>query len=99
MERMKFYEFNYKLTARAGIRLPLASVLAPILYQYEDKYYDACVLYMETGKITELAFDKYSVTDIMKTMSAGFIESLMILHNMEKNPEYARLIYFPEEVE
>lgn len=99
MERMKFYEFSYKLTAVAKIKLPLASVVAPVLYQSADKYYNACVNYLNTGEMDDLSFEKYSIEKIIKNMNASYIEALMILQNIENNPELAFMIYVPEVVE
>ncbi len=99
MERMKFYEFSYKLTAIGKIKLPLASVISPILYHSTDKYYNACVNFLNTGEKENLNFDKYSIEMIMNNMNASYIEALIILQNMENNPDLAFMIYVPEIVE
>jgi len=99
MERMNFLDFNCDFTMYSNMTNIGIAVYAPIIYSYEDKYFNACVEFLKTGKETNLEFNKYSTENIKNCMGTNYIQALVILHNIENNPNYAPMIFNPNMVE
>ena len=99
MERMSFLDFNcdfmmYSRMTNIGI-----SVYSPLIYSFEDKYFNACVEFLKTGNEINLEFGKYSIETIKNCMGTNYIQALVILHNIETYPNYAPMIFNPDMVE
>lgn len=99
MERMDFVLFNCDFMTYSNMTNVGVAVYAPIIYGYEDKYFSACVDFLKTGKETNIEFGRYSTDVIQKTMKVSYIQSLVILHNIEQMPKEASNIYNPDIVE
>ena len=99
MERIPFLKFRSELARRTNVSKQELAILAPIIYEFEDKYFDACCQYLLCGSETEIIFGEYSTKLLTKTMDCSYIEALVILHNMEKMPRYACYIYAPKVIE
>ncbi len=99
MGRIRFLKFRNKLANSSQLSRKEVSLFAPILYEFEDKYYDACDNYLDTGEETELVFNEYSTSIIKHGMECSYIESLIILHNIEAFPSDGCFIYTPKIIE
>lgn len=99
MERMDFLSFNCDFLTNTAMTNIGVAVYAPIIYGYEDKYFNACVEFLKTGNETNIEFKSYSTELIQETMGASYIQALVILHNIEHMPHEAPNIYNPDIVE
>ena len=99
MERIDFVSFNCALLIHSDMTKAGAAVYAPLIYGFEDRYFNACVEFLKTGKAEDLVFNKYSTDLLQTTMGASYIQALVILHHIEKAPEQAPIIYNPRSVE
>ncbi len=99
MERVDFVSFNCDFMTYSNMTNVGVAVYAPIIYGYEDKYFNACVEFLKTGKETKIEFGSYSTELIQRTMNASYIQALVILHNIEQMPNEAPNIYNPDIVE
>lgn len=99
MGRMGFVSFNCDFLAYSGMTNIGVAVYAPIIYGYEDRYFNACVEFLKTGKETDLEFKSYSTGLIKKSMKASYIQALVILHNIEHMSNEAPNIYNPDYME
>lgn len=99
MERVDFLTFNCDFMRYSNMTNIGVAVYAPIIYGYEDKYFNACVEYLKTGKETVIEFRRFSTEMLQKTMKTSYIQALVILHNIEQMPNEAPNIYNPDIVE
>ena len=99
MERMSFLDFNCDFILYSRMSNIGVSVYAPLIYSFEDKYFDACVEFLKTGNERNLEFGKYSIEIIKNCMGANYVQALVILHNIETNPDKAPMIFNPDMVE
>lgn len=58
MERVDFVSFNCDFMTYSNMTNVGVAVYAPIIYGYEDKYFNACVEFLKTGKETKIEFGK-----------------------------------------
>lgn len=108
-EKMSFFDFNHLYRMRMDFDRVENSIYAPIIYNMEDKYYNAAVKFLEKNIITCLKVNDISIEDILagywtdkneKDFSKRYIESLIILNNIERNgKENAYEIYNPYTIE
>ena len=94
-----FLEFNCDFLLYSNMSNIDAAIYAPIIYGYEDKYFNACVEFLKTGKETNLELEKHSIENIKTCMGANYIQALVILHNIESNSNFAPVIFNPNIVE
>ncbi|MBE5746488.1 MAG: hypothetical protein E7359_04325 [Clostridiales bacterium] len=94
LERMNFREFNHLFRMCSDLDKAEISIYAPLLYKMEDKYYNACIEFLKNNTITYLKANEISTNDIIegyyrenKKDKKKYIESLMILNNLEKADE------------
>ena len=99
MNRIKFIKFRNEFARSSLLSRNEVSLFAPIIYGYEDKYFNACERYLADGTEEELAFNEFTTTTIKNGMGCSYIESLIILHNIETNPLDACFIYTPRIIE
>lgn len=97
--KQSFLEFRNLMARKSEMTRNEVSLFAPIIYQFEDKYFNACCLYLNEKKETELFFNEYSTTILIDTMKCTYLESLVILHNMQVFPVESCYIYNPLKVE
>ena len=90
MERMRFFEFHMLFKVHSNVDTVEASIYSPIIYNMEDKYYNACLEHLEKGTTPCLTVGETSTDSIMKTCMSrsydkrkGYIEALIILNNIE----------------
>ena len=99
MERIGFLKFRNEFTKRSLLSITEVSLFAPIIYRFEDKYFNACYEYLQFGKESNLVFGEYSVLQVKEAMKCSYVEALVILHNMEQFPNEACYIYSPKIIE
>ena len=99
MERIDFVSFNCDFMLYSNMTNAGVAIYAPLIYGFEDKYFNACAEYLKTGKETNLEFRKYSTEILQSTMEVSYIQALVILHNIESMPNEAPNIYNPNMVE
>lgn len=99
MERESFLKFRNRFARYSKMDMVQISIYAPIFYSFEDKYYNACSDYLDSGEEKNVSFLSYSTDLIMETMYCSYLEALVILRNIENNPDSASLIYRPRIVE
>ena len=99
MDRIRFLKFRNELAKRSSLSLNEIALLAPIIYGFEDRFFDACYKFLQVGEETDLTFDEYSTLNIKGAMKCSYIEALVILHNMEQFPNEACYIYSPKIIE
>lgn len=99
MERIDFVSFNCDFLERAMMTNADAAMLAPVIYGYEDKYFNACVGYLKSRVEANLEFEGFSVERLKSAMGLSYIQALVVLHNIEHMPDQAPVIYNPDVVE
>lgn len=99
MERIDFVSFNCDFMLYSNMTNAGVAVYAPLIYNFEDKYFNACVEFLKTRKATNIEFGKYSTEILQATMGVSYIQALVILHNIELMPNEAPNIYNPNMVE
>lgn len=99
MERVSFVRFRNKFAKSSLLSRNEVSLFAPIIYGFDDKYFTACEQYLADGTEVELAFNEFTTTMIKNGMGCSYIESLIILHNIETAPLDACFIYAPRIIE
>ena len=99
MKRIDFVTFNCDFLSYSNMNNVDCSIYAPLIYGFEDKYFNACVEFLATGDQTNLEFKKYSIKNIQECMGANYIQALVILHNIENMPTEAPNIFNPNIVE
>lgn len=99
MERIDFVSFNCAFLQGARMSNAEVAMLAPLIYGYEDKYFSACVEYLKSKLENNLQFDRYSIGKLKSTMNLSYIQALVVLHNIEHMPEFAPVIYNPNNIE
>lgn len=90
-ERMPFYKFNHLISMNVNSDKVKTSIYAPLIYEMEDKYYNAAVSFLQNGTITHLKSGEISIADILsgywltqKHEGEHYLEALLILNNIEK---------------
>lgn len=99
MEKISLLKFRNLFARKSQLPRNQVSLYAPIVYGFEDKYYDACLKYLSEGVKTELCFGEYSTKVIEKGMPCSYIEALIILHNLESYPLEACYLFTPQTIE
>ena len=99
MERIDFVTFNCDFLINSNMANVDVAVYAPLIYGFEDKYFNACMEFLKTGKKTNIEYKRYSTDVLMSTMCASYIQALVILHNIEFMPKEAPTIFNPRIVE
>ena len=99
MERIDFVSFNCDFMLNSNMTKAGVAIYAPLIYSFEDRYFNACVEFLKTGKMTNVEFKKYSTDVLQSTMRVSYIQALVILHNIETMPNEAPNIYNPNMVE
>ncbi|MBQ7761358.1 MAG: hypothetical protein IJ400_04810 [Clostridia bacterium] len=95
MNRIDFTSFNCDFMLYSDMTNAEVAIYAPLIYGFEDKYFNACVEYIRTGKMTNIQFRKYSTEILQSSMEVSYIQALVILHNIESMPNEAPNIYNP----
>lgn len=95
MDRIDFLSFYGDFLIYSNMSRGEVAVYAPIIYGYDDRYFNACIEYLKTGKETDLNFRNYTIQLIKNTMKASYIQALVIIHNIEQMPDEAPNIYNP----
>lgn len=101
-DKMRFLEFNCLVMEKSKMERLDCSIYVPIIYKMSKKYFNAAVLYLETGKITNLKVGKISIMDIINgyfCKSDDYLKALVVLNNIEKAKEDAYLVFNPHIVE
>lgn len=99
MARILFEDFLCEMTVHSKLPRAIVSAIASVIYNYEDKYYLACEKYIKSGVEDVISFEDFSTERIKKGMKCTYIEALMILNNIENDPENAYMIYAPYTME
>ena len=99
MERIDFLTFNCDFLRYSDMNNNEVAIYAPLIYGFEDKYFNACREFLQTGKNINVEYKKYSTDMLMSTMSASYIQALVILHNIATMPNEAPNIYNPDIIE
>ncbi|MBE7074531.1 MAG: hypothetical protein E7376_00910 [Clostridiales bacterium] len=99
MKRIDFVTFNCNFMIYSNMTNAEVAVYAPLIYRFEDKYFNACEKFLKTGEKTNVEFEKYSTDMLQLTMGTSYIEALVILHNIETMPNDAPNIFNPNIVE
>lgn len=99
MERISFLQFRNLFARKSKMSKNNIAIFAPIIYRLEDKYFNACKNYLETGIMEEILFDEYSTEIIVRGMGCSYIEALVVLNNLEKFPDSACYIFTPRTME
>lgn len=99
MERIDFTSFNCDFMLYSKMSSVEVAIYAPLIYGFEDKYFNACVEFLKTGNTPKIEFDDYSTDMLQATMGISYIHALIILHHIESMPGEAPNIYNPNLVE
>ena len=99
MERIDFVSFNCEFLLNSNMTKSGVAVYSPLIYGFEDRYFNACLEYLRTGNMTNIEFKKYSTELLQTTMGVSYVQALVILHNIETMPNEAPNIYNPNTVE
>ena len=99
MERMDFTSFNCDFMLYSKMSNVEVAICAPLIYSFEDRYFNACVEFLKTGNAPNIEFDNYSTDLLQSAMGISYIQALIILHHMETMPEEVPNIYNPNPVE
>ncbi len=95
MKKIPFEDFLCGMLAHSKLPRATVSAVASIIYNFDDKYFFACEKYITSGEEESLSFDDFSIVRIKKGMKCTYIEALMILRNIENDPDNAYMIYAP----
>lgn len=96
MERIDFVSFNCDFLQGAMMSNAEVAILAPVIYGYEDKYFNACAEYLKSKQEQNLEFEGFSIECLKATMGLSYIQALVVLHNIEHMPDQAPVIYNPD---
>lgn len=99
MERMDFGSFYCEFLLHSGVSEVETAIYAPLIYDYEDRYYDACLAFLKTGEKVEVEYKGFSTGVIQSSMNTSYVQALVILHHIETMPQRAPMIFFPDPVE
>ncbi len=99
MARMDFLSFNCEFIYNSNMTRAEVAVYAPLIYGFEDKYFDACVAFLKTGEKQDIWFENYSIDRLQSGMRLSYIQALVVLHNIQSMPQEAARIYRPIRVE
>ena len=99
MDKQTVLDFRNDFMRYTDLTAAQISVLAPVLYGQEDRYYEACVQFLKKGEMQNLTYGEYSTDLIMKGMCCSYPEALVIMRNMEQFPDYADFFFVPRMVE
>ncbi len=99
MDRISFFEFRSLFAQYSKMSNTNISILSPIIYSYEDDFFQACYLYLKHGEVSSLSYKEYSLEDIVEGMHTTYIEGLVILHNIKQDYNNARYIFRPRRIE
>lgn len=106
MERMSLNKFitlihNCALNGKANWKD--GAVLGPIIYSYEEEYFNSAVNYLETGEKTLLIEGQISIENFLNEETyngaMSYLEALVALHNIKENPNSLHYIASLIEVE
>ena len=94
IERMSLSQFMHLVRMSCALEKSEESIYAPIVYNMEDKYYNACVEYLQNNTITHFKVGEIKIEDIIdgywldnKKDKKKYLEALIILNNIEKAGE------------
>ncbi len=99
MERIDFTTFNCDFMLHSNLTNIEVAIYAPIIYGFEDKYFNACVNFLKTGNKQNLVYEDYSTDMLQSSMGISYIHALIVLHHIEAMPDEAPNIYNPNLVE
>lgn len=98
MERIEFFDFNGLFKRASKMDEKEVAMLAPLIYGFEDKYFNACYNYLKDGVRENLKCGSYSIERLENMMSLSYIEAIVVLRNIEMFREDAPYIYNPIEI-
>ena len=91
MERVSLARLQSMILEKEG-SFTLRAIVGPIIYQLDDKYYNAAIEYLKNNIKTEIVESDVSASDVMEHMECTYLEALCILNNIRNYPNQVSYI-------
>lgn len=87
MERVSLEELQVLLISALDYDYGKRALLGPMIYEMDDEYYNAAMLYVKENKKTPIKELFVTTEDVERELDCCYLEALCIVNNVKKYPD------------